>query len=356
MPASSMATMFSMVPYLASPVTWCGQIFRRKQTRHSRSPHRLVLHDVGRGDEGGEDDAPLAAIHDVVVVVAEANRAPVPHRGGIGIGGADPKVAGASVAAVGGTVRIEPPLLQQPPWRIALSRHALGIDWQLHDSWRQVGVGFQCSVVGLVREQISDVRRGVVVEAGDEGRDAGVGFDLRGVEVELPAPDEARLLAQIDDLLEEALEDVDAEPLPDAGQAGVVGQRLVEGVAEVPAVGQVEAGGLDELALGADALEEHHQLQLEEDDRVDGGPAPLGVELPRPVADEAQVELGFQVAVEVVDRDEVLQRDGDRLVEAAGFGRAEHRGLRDGASVRAAGRATPRPGAAPVKSLAGCSG
>ena len=37
MPASSMATMFSVVPYLASPVTWWGQIFRRKQTRHSRS-------------------------------------------------------------------------------------------------------------------------------------------------------------------------------------------------------------------------------------------------------------------------------------------------------------------------------
>ena len=102
------------------------------------------------------------------------------------------------------------------------------------------------------------------------------------------------------------------------------GSVLVEGVAQVPAVGQVEAGRLDELALGADALEEHDQLQLEEDDRVDAGPAPLGVQLPRPVADEAQVELGFQVAVEVVPGNEVLQRDGDRLVEAAGLGGTEH--------------------------------
>jgi hypothetical protein len=30
------------------------------------------------------------------------------------------------------------------------------------------------------------------------------------------------------------------------------------------------------------------------------------------------------VAVEVVARDQDLERDGDRLVEAAGFGRAEH--------------------------------
>ena len=89
-------------------------------------------------------------------------------------------------------------------------------------------------------------------------------------------------------------------------------------------MGQVEAGRLDELALRADPLEEHDQLELEEDDRVDARPTPLGIELLRPVADEAQVELGLQVAVEVVLGNEVLQRDGDRLVEAAGFGRAEH--------------------------------
>ena len=56
------------------------------------------------------------------------------------------------------------------------------------------------------------------------------------------------------------------------------------------------------------------------------GPAPLGVQLPRPLADEAQVELRLEVAVEVVRRDEVLERDGDRLIEAAGLGRAEHEG------------------------------
>ena len=43
--------------------------------------HRLVLHDVGRGDEGSEDDAALAAIDDVVVVVAEADARPSPTSG-----------------------------------------------------------------------------------------------------------------------------------------------------------------------------------------------------------------------------------------------------------------------------------
>ena len=135
---------------------------------------------------------------------------------------------------------------------------------------------------GIVGEEVGDVGLGLVVEARDERVEGGVGLDLGGVEEQLPAPDQAGLLAQVDDLLEEALEDVEPEPLPDAGQAGVVGQRLVEGVAEVPAVGQVEAGRLDQLALGADALEEHDELELEEDDRVDARPAPLGVQLARP--------------------------------------------------------------------------
>ena len=53
-------------------------------------------------------------------------------------------------------------------------------------------------------------------------------------------------------------------------------------------MGQVQDGGRDELALGANALEEHDELQLEEDHRVDAGPAPLGIELSRPLADEAE--------------------------------------------------------------------
>src|SRR5215204_3342579 len=104
----------------------------------------------------------------------------------------------------------------------------------------------------------------------------------------------------------------------------MVRQLLVKRVPEVPAVSQIEAGRRDELTLGADALEEHDELQLEEDHRVDTRPAPLGVEVARPVTDEAQVELGLQVSVEVAGGNEILQRDRDRFAEAAGFGRAKH--------------------------------
>jgi hypothetical protein len=107
----------------------------------------------------------------------------------------------------------------------------------------------------------------------------------------------------------------------------VIGQGLVEGVTEIPAVGQVEVRCLDELSFRADALEEHDELQLEEDYGVDRGPATFGVPLPRPVAHEAQVQLRLQVPVEVGLRDHAFERDGNGFIEAAGFGRAEHRAL-----------------------------
>ncbi len=112
---------------------------------------------------------------------------------------------------------------------------------------------------------------GVVVEARDQGINVGVGRDLGRVEEEVSAPDQSRLLAQVDDALEEAFEGLDAQALADAGQTGVVGQGLVQRIPQVPAVGHVQARRLYQLALGADPLEEHDQLQLEEDHRVDAG-------------------------------------------------------------------------------------
>jgi hypothetical protein len=99
-------------------------------------------------------------------------------------------------------------------------------------------------------------------------------------------PDQPSGLAEIDDTLEEALKDLDAEPLPDAGQTGVVGEFFVERVAQVPAVRKVETGRFDELPLGADALEKHDELELEEDDRIDTQPAAVDIELQCPLAHE----------------------------------------------------------------------
>jgi len=58
-------------------------------------------------------------------------------------------------------------------------------------------------------------------------------------------------------------------------------------------------------------------MRLEEDGRINRGPTLFGIQLPDPVADKRQVELRFEVAVEVIWRNEFFQRDDDRLVEAA---------------------------------------
>jgi hypothetical protein len=165
---------------------------------------------------------------------------------------------------------------------------------------------------------------GLEVEPGDHATQSGVRSDLGRVEEQFSAPDQARLLAQLHDVLEDALEDGQAQALPNPRQAGVVGQRFIQAIAQVPAVGQMQARRLDQAALRANAFKEQDELELEEDDGVDGRPAPGLVELLDPRTDEGEIQLGIEVPVEVVSRDEILQRDHDRPVNGAEFGRTEH--------------------------------
>lgn len=175
-------------------------------------------------------------------------------------------------------MRIEPPFLRQHPRRSAGGeRPCLGLARQTRDLRWRVGRGGGSLGTGLgfgdrVRDQFGDERLGLVDEAGDQGVEGEVGLHLRGVDEELSAPDQAGLLAlaQVDDPLEEALENNDPKPSPDPRQARrVVGERLVEGVAEVPAMSEVEAGRLDEFPLRPNALEERDGLEFDEHHRVD---------------------------------------------------------------------------------------
>jgi hypothetical protein len=61
---------------------------------------------------------------------------------------------------------------------------------------------------------------------------------------------------------------------------------------------QVEAGDLDE-------------LELEEDHRIDAGAATITVACLDPVADKAEVEGSFEMAVEVIGGDEPFERNQD---------------------------------------------
>jgi hypothetical protein len=59
------------------------------------------------------------------------------------------------------------------------------------------------------------------------------------------------------------------------------------------------------------------ELQTEEDNRVDGGSTASGVTIPDEVTHERQIQHAVEVAIEVVSRDEVLQRHGLNRIEVA---------------------------------------
>jgi hypothetical protein len=83
-----------------------------------------------------------------------------------------------------------------------------------------------------------------------------------------------------------------------------------------------------EPVLGVDPLAEHHQLRLEEDHGIDG-PAALGIQLAGPVAHEAQVERCFEMAGDVVVRNERRTGYGVGLMETTRLRRAEPGARRD---------------------------
>ena len=87
----------------------------------------------------------------------------------------------------------------------------------------------------------------------------------------------------------------------------MVGQGLEEIVAQVPPHGEPVGHDAHELALGADVLEEHHQLQLEEDYRVHRRATAIGVERGDEFAHEREVEPRLQAAVEVLFGHQILQ-------------------------------------------------
>jgi hypothetical protein len=69
----------------------------------------------------------------------------------------------------------------------------------------------------------------------------------------------------------------------------VVGQRLKEVVTQVPPQGKAVGRDLHKLPLGTQALEEHDQLQLEEDRRVHRRATAFGVERSDQLAHEREV-------------------------------------------------------------------
>src|SRR5947207_12536339 len=98
-----------------------------------------------------------------------------------------------------------------------------------------------------------------------------IGCHLGAIEVQLFAPHESRRLTLLHYLLKEATKALNTIALTDACETGMVRQWLIQIVAKIPPDAQPICRMPHQLAFGTYSLEEHHELQLEEDHRIDGG-------------------------------------------------------------------------------------
>ena len=160
--------------------------------------------------------------------------------------------------------------------------------------------------------------------AGDERVHGGIGAHFGRIEDQLVAPNESRVNTLLDNRLEEAPEDRQAQPGTNPAERGMVRQRFVEVVARGPAHRQVVADLLHELPLGAETGEEDQQLSAEEDFGIDRGASAAGVAVSGKIADEGVGEHPVEMAIETIVRDHGVERDEDRAVEITGLGRTEH--------------------------------
>jgi hypothetical protein len=97
------------------------------------------------------------------------------------------------------------------------------------------------SYIGLREERGKMLIDGIDVEAWEHHIFGGIGLDLRGVKIQLFAPNEARPLALLHNPIEEAPKDGDAVAVADFSQTGVVRQRFMQIIAQIPA--QAESVG-----------------------------------------------------------------------------------------------------------------
>src|SRR5438067_276928 len=97
---------------------------------------------------------------------------------------------------------------------------------------------------GVTSEEAGKVRTCLHGPANAHTAHRGVGADLGAIKEQLLTPNEARLVAQLEDMVEKALKEPEAQPAANPRQTRVVGQRFIEVIAGVPALGEIEGDTL----------------------------------------------------------------------------------------------------------------
>ena len=196
--------------------------------------HRLVVLEVRPSHEGVQDHPRLAAVDGVVGLVAHLRgRLDVAGQAGVGVGPAHDLVAALGTRIGDTWGRPAPAGGRNEVVAGAVGGEELGVSGRGQGG---VGKGKLRDRRGLflriVLEQPLDVPDHL--EPRHQRLPGRVGLHRGRVEEQLIAFDQPRLDAQLHDPLEEAAEDLEAVALADARERGVVGQGLVQVVAEVP--------------------------------------------------------------------------------------------------------------------------
>ena len=158
---------------------------------------------------------------------------------------------------------------------------------------------------GFLSEQVSQMR--FDHNALLEGVQRSIGLVLGRINIEFLAPDQSRRLALLYNGLEEAAKYSNPLALTDAREAQMVGKQLIQVVPNVPVHPQPIRCMSHEQAFGTAILKEHHQLQLEEDDGINGGTTTPGIPLLHKFAHKRQIQRSFQVSIEMILRYQLFQ-------------------------------------------------
>src|SRR5713226_4895077 len=96
----------------------------------------------------------------------------------------------------------------------------------------------------------------------------------------------------------------------------MIGKRLIQVIAQEPAHAEPIGRMTHQEPLRADALEKHDELQLEEDDGIDGRAATACIGLLHKLADKRKIKCPLQATVEVVLRNQLFQGNIDEWSKA----------------------------------------
>src|SRR5258708_5773410 len=193
------------------------------------------------------------------------------HGRGIRIGGANPKISGSPVEAM--DFPLLPTFFRDPVvsssivcrkfFKIGLGDDGGEKHGLLFGKWCVTAVFF--GTLRLYRfwrkkggEMLSDCLSCLDGKTRSERIQIGIGIDLCRVEIQLLAPHQLRLLTLLDNGIEELPKHLQAVPQADLAETGMIGQRLIQIVPEIPSDAQSIRDLTHEQAFRADIFKKHH--------------------------------------------------------------------------------------------------